>query len=85
VLYGIGLGIAYLHKNGIEHRDLWPANVLLDADFTAKLADFGLAITRQTKKIPTNVNSAGRARSAARIIWRATIATSPRTTSGRLA
>jgi serine/threonine protein kinase len=52
VLYGIGLGIAYLHKNGIEHRDLWPANVLLDADFTAKLADFGLAITRQTKKIP---------------------------------
>jgi serine/threonine protein kinase len=52
VLYGIGLGIAYLHKNGIEHRDLWPANVLLDSDFTAKLADFGLAITRQTKKIP---------------------------------
>lgn len=26
--------------------------MLLDADFTAKLADFGLAITRQTRKIP---------------------------------
>jgi serine/threonine protein kinase len=52
VLYGIGLGIAYLHKNGVEHRDLWPANVLLDADFTAKLADFGLAITRHSRKIP---------------------------------
>jgi serine/threonine protein kinase len=37
VLYGIGLGIAYLHQQGIEHRDLWPANVLLDRDFTAKV------------------------------------------------
>ena len=40
VLYGIALGIAYLHQQAIEHRDLWPANVLLDRDFTAKVIEF---------------------------------------------
>jgi serine/threonine protein kinase len=52
VIYGIGLGIAYIHTQSVEHRDLWPANVLLDRDFTPKLADFGLAITRGTRKAP---------------------------------
>ena len=37
------LGLEYLHRHGYAHRDLKPANVLLGADGTAKLSDFGTA------------------------------------------
>jgi 5'-AMP-activated protein kinase catalytic alpha subunit len=35
-------GLEYCHKQGIYHRDLKPENVLLAADGTVKLSDFGL-------------------------------------------
>ena len=36
-------GITYMHRQGIAHRDLKLENVLLDADFNLKIADFGFA------------------------------------------
>ena len=46
VLRGIAAGLHYLHEEwemGVIHRDLKPRNVMLDADFNARLGDFGLA------------------------------------------
>ncbi len=36
-------GLAYAHSRGVVHQDVKPANLLLGADGTAKVSDFGIA------------------------------------------
>ncbi|CAI9735544.1 stress-activated protein kinase JNK isoform X1 [Octopus vulgaris] len=48
LLYQMLCGIKHLHSAGIIHRDLKPSNIVVKADCTLKILDFGLARTAGT-------------------------------------
>jgi len=43
MLYQILSGLKYIHAANVIHRDLKPSNILINADTTLKICDFGLA------------------------------------------
>ncbi len=44
----VGRALGYVHSQGVIHRDLKPENILFDEADRALLADFGIAIVKQT-------------------------------------
>jgi mitogen-activated protein kinase 1/3 len=43
LLYNLLVGLRYLHSAGIYHRDMKPANCLVNQDCSVKICDFGLS------------------------------------------
>jgi mitogen-activated protein kinase 1/3 len=42
-VYNLLCAVKYLHESNVIHRDMKPANILVNEDCTVKLCDFGLA------------------------------------------
>jgi serine/threonine-protein kinase len=47
----IGAGISYCHANHVVHRDLKPENILLQHDGQPVILDFGLALTKDARRV----------------------------------
>ncbi len=43
IMLDAAAGLGYAHKRGVIHRDVKPANILMDADGSVHLTDFGIA------------------------------------------
>ena len=54
VIGGVGAGLDAIHRRGIVHRDVKPANILLGGNGAVKLADLGIASAADRTRITTD-------------------------------
>jgi serine/threonine protein kinase len=51
ITIGICNALDYIHSHGVVHRDLKPENVMVDADDSIKLIDFGIAANAGSRRL----------------------------------
>ena len=56
IAYQIVKGVEYLHDNGYLHRDVKPANIMIDRHGTVKLGDYSIT-TKQRPEMTGNTTT----------------------------
>jgi tRNA A-37 threonylcarbamoyl transferase component Bud32 len=51
IISSVAKALAYTHRRGIVHRDIKPSNIMIDKAGRVKLADFGLALKEDSKRL----------------------------------
>ena len=59
LLYQISSALEYIHRFSIIHRDIKPRNILMDKEKIPKIADFGIALSKEEKRKNLTVLRAG--------------------------
>jgi serine/threonine protein kinase len=49
ILYQVGSALGYAHRRGVVHRDVKPANIMIDSDGWSVVTDFGIAKVAESK------------------------------------
>lgn len=49
----VATGLEYLHERGVIHRDLKPSNLMLTADNSVKISNFGVSKLKEAVKTVT--------------------------------
>jgi len=57
IIAGVLTGLAYLHGSGVIHCDIKGHNILLAADATVKLADFGILFPPPPPSPPPHIHT----------------------------